>query len=49
MPLIPDPSLARELYRVVELDQMIPVELYTAVAQILAFVYRAASRRRMGP
>lgn len=34
------PELARALYRSVELDQPIPKDLYQAVAQVLAFVYR---------
>ncbi len=48
IPIYPDPPLARELYRTVELDQMIPAELYAAVAQVLAFVYRLAARKRVG-
>jgi flagellar biosynthetic protein FlhB len=48
IPLVPDPPLARELFRVVEVDQMIPAELYAAVAQVLAFVYRMAARKRVG-
>lgn len=48
VPLVPDPPLARELYRIVEVDQMIPAELYAAVAQVLAFVYRMAARKRVG-
>jgi type III secretion system FlhB-like substrate exporter len=32
----------------VEVDQMIPADLYAAVAQVLAFVYRLAARRRVG-
>lgn len=48
VPLVPDPPLAREIYRVVEIDQMIPAELYAAVAQVLAFVYRMAARKRVG-
>ncbi|MGH2859966.1 MAG: EscU/YscU/HrcU family type III secretion system export apparatus switch protein [Solirubrobacteraceae bacterium] len=48
VPLVPDPPLARELYRVVEIDQMIPADLYAAVAQVLAFVYRMAAKRRVG-
>jgi flagellar biosynthesis protein FlhB len=48
VPLVPDPPLARELYRVVEVDQMIPADLYAAVAQVLAFVYRMAARKRVG-
>jgi flagellar biosynthesis protein FlhB len=48
VPLVPDPPLARDLFRSVEIDQMIPAELYAAVAQVLAFVYRAAARKRVG-
>jgi flagellar biosynthetic protein FlhB len=48
VPLVPDPPLARELFRVVEVDQMIPADLYAAVAQVLAFVYRMAARKRVG-
>ncbi len=45
VPIVPDPPLARSLHASVELDQMIPAELYAAVAQILAYVYRLAGRR----
>lgn len=38
--------LARELYGAVEVGQVIPAELFTAVAEVLAFVYRTNSRRR---
>jgi flagellar biosynthesis protein FlhB len=48
IPLVPDPPLARDLFRSVEVDQMIPAELYAAVAQVLAYVYRQAARRRVG-
>jgi flagellar biosynthesis protein FlhB len=48
IPIVPDPPLARDLYRMVEVDQMIPADLYAAVAQVLAFVYRLAARRRVG-
>jgi flagellar biosynthesis protein FlhB len=44
--VVPDPPLARALYRTVEIDQMIPEDLYAAVAQVLAFVYRLAGRRK---
>lgn len=46
VPIISDPPLARELHRVVEIGQMIPADLYAAVAQVLAFVYRMAGRRK---
>jgi flagellar biosynthetic protein FlhB len=46
VPIVPDPPLARSLHASVELGQMIPAELFAAVAQVLAFVYRMAGRRR---
>jgi flagellar biosynthetic protein FlhB len=48
IPIVPDPPLARELYRTVEIDQMIPADMFAAVAQVLAFVYRLAARRQVG-
>jgi flagellar biosynthesis protein FlhB len=44
--VVPDPPLARALHRSVEIDQMIPEDMYAAVAQVLAFVYRMAGRRK---
>ncbi len=46
VPVIPDPPLARALHSSTEIGQVIPEELYAAVAQVLAFVYRLAARRR---
>jgi flagellar biosynthetic protein FlhB len=40
VPIIENPPLARSLYRSVEVGQPIPVELYAAVATILAYLYR---------
>jgi flagellar biosynthetic protein FlhB len=40
VPVVEDPPLARALYRQVEVGQVIPVELYEAVARVLAYVYR---------
>jgi flagellar biosynthesis protein FlhB len=40
VPILENPSLARSLYRSVEVGQAIPVELYAAVATILAWLYR---------
>jgi flagellar biosynthetic protein FlhB len=48
VPVVPDPPLARSLHSTVEVGQMIPEELFQAVAQILAYVYRVAGRRRLG-
>jgi flagellar biosynthesis protein FlhB len=46
VPVITDPPLARALHKSVEIGQMIPEELFAAVAQLLAFVYRIAGRKR---
>jgi len=40
VPVIENPPLARSLYRSVEVGQAIPVDLYAAVAAILAYLYR---------
>jgi flagellar biosynthetic protein FlhB len=40
IPIIENPPLAQALYRSVEVGQAIPVKLYAAVAEILAFIYR---------
>jgi flagellar biosynthetic protein FlhB len=46
VPVVPDPPLARALYSSVEVGRMIPEELFQAVAQLLAYVYRVAGARR---
>lgn len=40
VPVLERPELARALHRSVEVDKPIPRDLYHAVAQVLAFVYR---------
>ena len=40
IPVLESPMLARALYAHADLDQAIPSGLYTAVAQVLAYVYR---------
>jgi flagellar biosynthesis protein FlhB len=47
VPVIADPPLARALHSSTEIGQIIPEELYAAVARVLAFVYRLAGRRRL--
>lgn len=50
VPVLQSPMLARALYAHAELDREIPSTLYTAVAQVLAYVYRLkASMRGEGP
>jgi len=39
--IIENPPLARELYKSVEVDEIIPPKLYKAVAEVLAYVYKA--------
>jgi flagellar biosynthetic protein FlhB len=48
VPVVGDAPLARALHASVEIDSPIPEELFGAVAQLLAFVYRTAGRRRQG-
>lgn len=45
VPVISDPPLARSLHANVEVGRQVPEELFAAVAQLLAFVYRVASRK----
>ena len=46
VPVLESPVLARALYAHAELDQAIPAQLYTAVAQVLAYVYRLKAAMR---
>ncbi len=50
IPVLQSPMLARALYANAELNQDIPSALYTAVAQVLAYVYKLrAAMRGTGP
>ncbi len=40
VPLVEDKPLAQTLYKMVEIGEFIPAELYRAVAEVLAYVYR---------
>jgi flagellar biosynthetic protein FlhB len=44
VPIMENAPLARTLYAKVELDSPVPPDLYTAVAQVIAFVYRLKNR-----
>jgi flagellar biosynthetic protein FlhB len=46
VPIVSEPPLARALHASCEIGQVIPEELYAAVARVLAFVYRLARQRR---
>jgi flagellar biosynthetic protein FlhB len=45
IPIVEDPPLAQNLYKMVEIGQEIPVVLYKAVAEVLAFVYSLTKRK----
>jgi flagellar biosynthetic protein FlhB len=40
VPIVEDKPLAQALFKMVEIGEFIPVELYRAVAEVLAYVYR---------
>jgi flagellar biosynthetic protein FlhB len=46
VPVVENKPLARSLHASVEVGQHVPEELYEAVAQVLAYVYRIAAARR---
>jgi len=48
IPILEAPPLARALYRHAEIDQEIPTALYTAVAEVLAYVYQLDNWRKKG-
>ena len=45
VPIMENPPLARALYDKVELDSPVPPNLYAAVAQVIAFVYKLKGRQ----
>jgi flagellar biosynthesis protein FlhB len=47
VPVLEAPPLARALYKHGELGREVPVQLYTAVAQVLAWVYALRDARRV--
>lgn len=46
IPLVEQKPLARALFKSVEIGQFIPVDLYRAVAEVLAYVYRLRGKRQ---
>lgn len=44
VPIVERPELARALYKAVEIGQSVPEDLFRAVAEVLAFVYRIDRR-----
>jgi len=46
IPILENPPLAQALYKTVEVGRSIPASLYAAVAEVLAFVFRAQAQVR---
>ncbi len=46
IPIVENPALAQALFRATEVGETIPAKLYTAVAEILAFLYRTQANLR---
>ncbi len=49
VPLIENPPLAQALYKTVKVGHPIPLHLYRAVAEVLAYIYRLMHGRLPGP
>ncbi|MFH0810806.1 MAG: flagellar biosynthesis protein FlhB [Pseudomonadota bacterium] len=45
IPIVEDKPLARALYKTVEINQAVPFQLYAAVAEVLAYVFRLKRKR----
>ncbi len=45
VPIVEDKPLARTLYRLVDIGKEVPVELYHAVAEVLAYVFQLKGKR----
>ncbi len=45
IPIVENKPLARTIYKTLKIGQAIPRELYTAVAEVLSYVYRLKGRR----
>ena len=46
IPIVENRSLAQTLYKTVEVGAFVPVTLYRAVAEILAYIYKTRNRWR---
>jgi flagellar biosynthetic protein FlhB len=46
VPIVPNPPLARALYRQCEVGDFVPRELFQAVAEVLAYVYRTLGKMK---
>ena len=48
IPVIDNAPVARAIFRMVEINQLIPPDLYKAVAEILLFVYSLKNNQNQG-
>jgi len=48
IPMVENVPLARTLYKTVKVRQVVPRDLYKAVAEVLAFVYKLKKKRKLG-
>jgi flagellar biosynthetic protein FlhB len=46
IPIVERPSLARALYAACDIQQMVPAELFVAVAEVLAMIFRMRGKRK---
>jgi flagellar biosynthetic protein FlhB len=45
IPMVENPELARALYKQVDLDELIPLDLYEAVSKVIAYVMSLKKRK----
>ncbi|MCB0357702.1 MAG: flagellar biosynthesis protein FlhB, partial [Bdellovibrionales bacterium] len=46
IPIIENKPLARTMFKTIEIGQIIPKELYTAVAEVLSYIYKLKRKRK---
>lgn len=46
IPIVENKPLARTIFKTIKIGQIIPKELYTAVAEVLSYVYRLKKKRK---
>jgi flagellar biosynthetic protein FlhB len=46
IPIVPNPPLARQLYKMCEVGDFVPRDMFQAVAEVLAYVYRTMNRNK---
>jgi len=47
VPIVRKPKLARSIFKTVKIDEAIPENLFVAVAEVLAMIYRIRQKKRM--